>query len=104
MAREDPRLAGMREICAELRAATCEISDPHAVFRVRGRTFAYYLDRHRGDDAVVGAVFKLEDAEETAALLASRPERFYRPAYVGARSGSTYASRGRSTGTSSPEG
>jgi hypothetical protein len=80
---EDPRRTRMREICAALPEARCELAGRHAVFRVRKRTFAYYLDDHRGDEGIVGAVFKLESPEETEALLTAEPTRFYRPAYVG---------------------
>jgi predicted DNA-binding protein (MmcQ/YjbR family) len=82
-AAEDQRLRRMRKICASLPEATCERSGRHAVFRVRGRTFAYYLDDHRGDEGIVGAVFKLEAQEEAEALLAADPDGLYRPAYVG---------------------
>jgi predicted DNA-binding protein (MmcQ/YjbR family) len=80
---EDQRLRRTRKLCEELPEATCERSGRQAVFRVRRRTFAYYLDDHRGDEGIVGAVFKLETKEETEAFLDADPDWFYRPAYVG---------------------
>ncbi len=50
----------------------------HANFRVRKRTFAYYLDDHHGD-GVIGVVGKARPGENEA-LIASNPERFYMPA------------------------
>jgi phosphoribosylglycinamide formyltransferase-1 len=69
------------EICAELPEAERELSGRHAVFKVRGRTFAYYLDDHHGD-GIVGVVFKTPGNE---GLIAAAPERFYLPAYIGHR-------------------
>lgn len=69
------------EICAELPEAERELSGNHAVFKVRGRTFAYYLDDHHGD-GIVGVVFKTPAAE---GLRAASPDRFYKPAYIGHR-------------------
>ena len=68
-------------ICAELPEAERELSGRHAVFRVRKRTFAYYLDDHHGD-GIVGVVFKTPGNE---GLIAASPERFYMPSYIGHR-------------------
>ena len=59
------------EISAGLPQAERELSDNHAVSKVRGRTFAYYLDDHRGD----GIVFKTPDAEALRAAFAVAPKR-----------------------------
>ena len=67
------------EICAELPEASREISGRHAGFKVRGRTFAYYLDDHRGNEGIVGVVFKAPAPE---GLIAASPDRFYKPAYL----------------------
>jgi hypothetical protein len=67
------------EICAELPEAEREISGRHAGFKVRGRTFAYYLDDHRGNEGIVGVVFKSPASE---GLIAASPDRFYKPAYL----------------------
>lgn len=83
-AEEDRRLAKLTEICLSLPEATRQISGRHAGFRVRKRTFAYFLDDHQGDEGVVGVVFKpgwdkaREDPPVDSKLL-------YEPAYVGAR-------------------
>ena len=74
-------LERLLEICSGLPEATRELSGRHAVFKVRGRTFAYYLDDHHGD-GIVGVVFKTPANE---GLIAADPERFYMPAYIGHR-------------------
>ncbi len=48
-----------------------------------GKYFAYFSDRHHGEDAIALLV-KTSGADEQAALIDSDPERFYRPAYYGA--------------------
>jgi hypothetical protein len=44
---------------------------------VRGRTFAYYLVDHRGNEGITGLVCKGEPA-----LIDAEPDLFYRPAYL----------------------
>ncbi len=80
---EDPRLARLTGICAELPEAEREVHGRHAQFRVRGRTFAYFLDDHHGD-GIVGVCAKAPDGA-AAALIEAAPDRFYRPAYLGHR-------------------
>jgi phosphoribosylglycinamide formyltransferase-1 len=82
-AAEDPRLVRVTKICLTLAGAEREYNGQHAAFRVRKRTFAYYLDDHHGDGivAVTGKVLP----GDNAALAASDPKRFYMPAYVGPR-------------------
>jgi hypothetical protein len=48
---------------------------------VRGRTFAYYLVDHQGNEGIEGLVCKLARGRSEA-LIAEEPERFYRPAYM----------------------
>jgi hypothetical protein len=48
---------------------------------VRGRTFAYYLVDHRGNEGIEGLVCKARPGESEA-LIARDPDRFYRPAYM----------------------
>jgi hypothetical protein len=74
-------LEHVSEICSGLPEATRELSGRHAVFKVRGKTFAYYLDDHHGD-GMVGVVFKTPANE---GLIAANPDRFYMPAYIGHR-------------------
>jgi hypothetical protein len=81
---EDPRLTRMAEICAALPEVERQQAGRHATFRVRKKTFAYYLDDHRGDEGIVGAVFKAHPGQNEA-LIAGDPARFYLPAYVGPR-------------------
>jgi len=50
---------------------------------VKGKTFVYFLDDHRGDGRVAR---NLEASpNENKELVASDPDRFFIPAYVGAR-------------------
>jgi predicted DNA-binding protein (MmcQ/YjbR family) len=79
--REDPRVARLAEICEALPEATREDSGRHATFRIRKRTFAYFLDDHQGNEGIVGVVFK-PPGGESESLLASDPGRFYKPAYI----------------------
>jgi hypothetical protein len=69
-------------IVAELPEATCT-GDQHLTLAVRKKTFGYFLDDHHGD-GIVGVAFKAGPGEQDA-LVRSDPERFYVPAYLGAR-------------------
>lgn len=80
---EDPRLARVTEICTALPEAEREIHGRHAQFRVRGRTFAWFLDDHHGDGRVGIHAKAPEGAAE--ALIEAEPDRFHRPAYLGHR-------------------
>ena len=79
----DPRLERLSAICLDLPEATREITGRHAAFRVRGRTFVYFLDDHHGD-GIVGLNAKAA-CGAAEMLIAEDPERFYRPAYLGHR-------------------
>ncbi len=48
-----------------------------------GKYFAYFSDRHHGEEAIALLV-KTSGTDEQAALIESDPDRFYRPAYYGA--------------------
>jgi hypothetical protein len=80
-AADDPR-ARLVAICHALPEVTSG-GDQHVTFRVRGRTFAYYLEDHHGDGRT--ALCCKAAAGEQQALVAADPERFYRPAYLGPR-------------------
>jgi hypothetical protein len=80
---EDPRLTRLSRICLALPEATRELTGKHATFRIRGKTFAYFLDDHHGD-GIVGLNCRAPWGEPRA-LIESDPERFYFPAYLGAR-------------------
>jgi hypothetical protein len=81
---EDRRLTRLSQICLALPEATREDSPPHATFRVRKKTFAYFLDNHRGDEDIVGVACKAHFGENEA-LVDQEPGHFYIPAYVGPR-------------------
>lgn len=80
----DRRLARLSEICLELPEATRQDSGRHAGFRVRKRTFAYYLVDHRGNEGITGVVCKAAPGESDA-MVRSAPERYYRAAYLSHR-------------------
>ncbi len=81
MTRIPPRQR-VADIVAELPDATCA-GDNHLTFTVRKKTFGYFLDDHHGD-GIVGLALKAAAGEQDA-LIRSDPERFYVPAYLGAR-------------------
>ncbi len=81
--KEDKRLKRVREICLALPEATCEALGAHAGFNVGKKRFAYYLDDHHGD-GIVGINCKVLPGDNER-LIASDAEKFYMPAYVGAR-------------------
>jgi phosphoribosylglycinamide formyltransferase-1 len=70
------------EICRALPEATVE-DQQHVTFRVRGKTFAYYLDDHHGDGRV--ALNCKAAPHENQELVGAEPDRFFIPAYVGPR-------------------
>ena len=76
---DDPRLARVAELALALPEATVARSGRRATFRVGARTVAYYLDDHRGDEGIVGVVFKAPGGE---GLIAASPDRFYKAAYL----------------------
>lgn len=76
-------LERLTSVCLALSEANCEHESRHATFRVRKKTFAYFLDDHHGD-GIVGVCVKVA-AGENDALVAANPKRFYSPAYIGAR-------------------
>jgi phosphoribosylglycinamide formyltransferase-1 len=83
MTTEDPRLARLTAICLALPEAVREIQGSHAAFSVKAKKFAYFLNDHHGD-GIVAVTCKVAPGDNTA-LVASQPERFYLPAYIGSR-------------------
>jgi hypothetical protein len=79
--REEPRLTQLTRICLALPEATRECMGSHAGFRIRKKTFAYFLNDHHGD-GIVSVACKALPGENTA-LAAAQPDRFYLPAYIG---------------------
>ncbi len=56
---------------------------PNITFRVRKKTFAYYLDNHHDDGRV--AVSCKTNFDRQAELVKRHPERYYIPPYIGPR-------------------
>ena len=82
-AKEDRRLVRLTKLCLALPEVTREMNGPHATFRVRKKTFAWYLDDHQGD-GIVGLVCKTARGENQT-WVNSDPTHFYMPAYVAHR-------------------
>jgi len=81
--REDPRLTRLCAICLGLPESSRELSGSHATFRVRGKTFAYFLDDHH-DDGIVSLCVRTPRGEN-ADWVAFDAGKFYLPAYIGPR-------------------
>ena len=70
-------------LCLRLPGAEEARRGDHADYRVNGKVFAYFLDNHHGD-GIVSVCCKSQLGENVDR--ASRdPERYYLPAYIGAR-------------------
>jgi predicted DNA-binding protein (MmcQ/YjbR family) len=80
-AKEEARLARLTKICVALPDATREVMGSHAGFRVRKKTFAYFLNDHHGD-GIVSVCAKVLPGDNTA-LISAQPARFYMPSYIG---------------------
>ena len=88
----DERIANMRSrttrekvcaLCLALPGASREDHGSHSTYFVRKKAFAYYLDDHHGD-GIVCVAFSAGLGEQ-AQWMALDPERYLRPAYIGAR-------------------
>jgi phosphoribosylglycinamide formyltransferase-1 len=80
---EDRRLVRLTEVCLALPEAVREFGGQHARFMVRDKKFAYYLVDHHGDGIVSVCCRAAPGLNQ--ALIASNPERFFMPAYIGPR-------------------
>ena len=80
---EDERLVRFTKICLGFPQAEREIMGSHAGFKVKKKTFAYFLNDHHGD-GIVGVTCRVLPGDN-AALIKADPKRFYMPAYVGPR-------------------
>jgi hypothetical protein len=80
---EDRRLTRLTKILVALPEVERSVHGTHATFTVRKKNFAYFLDDHHGDGIV--AVSCRAAPGENEALIASDPERYYMPSYVGPR-------------------
>ncbi len=76
-------LKRVSQICLALPEAAREMQNGHAQFTVRKKSFAYFLNNHHGD-GIVAVTCKVAPGDHTA-LATAQPERFYLPAYLGAR-------------------
>jgi hypothetical protein len=65
----------------EIRAGTGRGGDLHLRFRIRKKSFGYYLNDHHGDGII--AVCLKSSPEARKQLVARDPERFYVPPYLG---------------------
>ena len=69
-------------VCEALPEATLS-GETHIKFAVRAKTFAYYLHNHHGDGRVA-ICCKVSPGEQDM-LIRHDPERFFMPAYLGAK-------------------
>jgi hypothetical protein len=83
VSQEDERLVRFTKICLGFPRAERESTGLHAGFKVRKKTFAYFLNDHHGD-GIVGVWCKVLPGDN-AAFIKADPKRFYMPAYVGPR-------------------
>jgi predicted DNA-binding protein (MmcQ/YjbR family) len=80
---DDGPLARLTAICLALPETTRNIQANHAAFLVRSKTFAYFLKDHHGD-GIVSVACKVLPGDNVL-LARDNPERYYLPAYIGAR-------------------
>ncbi len=78
--RDRDRLAKLLGICEALPEIDVW-GDQHLAFRIRGKTFAWYLSDHHGDGIV--SICCKATPEHQGKLVARDPERYYVPSYVG---------------------
>jgi hypothetical protein len=72
------------EICATLPEVTYEtVGEGHLAFRIRKKTFAYYLFDHHSDGMI--ALCCKSNLSEQHRLIRSDAETFFVPAYLGKR-------------------
>jgi hypothetical protein len=77
---DSPILTGVSRACLALPEATREDIGQHAGFKVRQKTFVWFLDNHHGDGIIALACkVPLGENEE---MVKHDPERFYLPAYL----------------------
>jgi hypothetical protein len=80
-AREAARLKRVRAMASEWPETAVEPYHEHFVFKVRKKTFAYFLDDHHGD-GIVGLCCK-STLERQQDLILRDPARYLVPAYLG---------------------
>ena len=79
----DARRKKILSVVSALPASATVGGDRHFSFKVRGKTFGYFLDNHHGDGRVAFNCKTADGANETLARVA--PDRFFLPKCVGAR-------------------
>jgi hypothetical protein len=77
----DVAYEGVREICLGFPAAEEKLSHGAPSFHVRGKMFLTFVDNHHGDGRV--AVWCKSTLPDQRSLVASDPDRFFVPPYVG---------------------
>ena len=77
-----PEVLRVRAICTALPDTAEKLSHGEAAWFVKGRQFATMAERHH-DDRVAVWIAAAPGAQEV--LVATDPERFFRPPYVGVR-------------------
>lgn len=77
------RFEKLTAICMSLPSCTREDKGSPTVFSVSKKVFVYYLNNHHGD-GIVGFCCKVLPGDNEQ-LIASNPQKFYMPAYVGPR-------------------
>ena len=80
---EDPRLTRLGTLCLALPGVVRADRGNHADFRVRKKVFACFLNDHH-DHGIVSVCCK-SALGENVDRASREPERFYLPAYIGAR-------------------
>lgn len=81
--RAKERLDRLSRICLSFPQTKREDKGSHAGFSVSKKVFVYYLNDHHGDGIVAFCCKVLPGDNEK--LIASSPQKFYMPAYVGPR-------------------
>lgn len=79
---DDPVLERIRTLCLALPETSEKLSHGIPAFAVAGKMFAYYRRDHHGDGLTVVCV-KTGGGEEQDMLIASDPELYSWPAYIG---------------------
>src|ERR1700730_11173852 len=80
---DNPILDRLTKLALALPETTRVLKNSHAVFLVRKKIFAYFLNDHHGD-GIVALTCKVFP-RENAALANAQPKRYYLPAYIGPR-------------------
>ena len=80
---KNSRLEQLSRICLALPESVRDVKGDHAIFRVRNKVFAYFLNNHHGDGIV--SVCCRSALGENLDRIRREPERFYSPAYLGPR-------------------